>query len=88
MYILQEREFVKTNQEIYKIGTTASVGNRMKQYPKGSKIIAIFPVSINPEQIIINKFKILFKQRQDIGIEYFEGKIDEIIKNMLVNCYC
>lgn len=60
----------------------------MNKYPKCSKIIAVFPVSNNPEQNIINKFKILFKQRQDVGIEYFEGNINEIIKNMLVNCYC
>lgn len=44
-YIIQEREFINSKEEIYKIGKTEQYGlKRVKQYPKGSKIILFIEV--------------------------------------------
>ena len=40
IYLLQEREFIKTKETIYKIGKTKQVNNnRIAQYPKGSVLL-------------------------------------------------
>ena len=40
IYLLQEREFIKTNESIYKIGRTKQEHNkRLNQYPKGSILL-------------------------------------------------
>jgi hypothetical protein len=40
IYLLQEREFIKTNENIYKIGKTKQEhNNRLKGYPKGSVLL-------------------------------------------------
>lgn len=76
IYLLQEREFVKTNEPIFKIGKTKQENNkRFLQYPKGS--ILLSQSSCNDCDALEKKFIKLFKQkyihRKDIGNEYFEG---------------
>ena len=83
-YIIQEREFIKTGEEIYKIGKTKQEGTkRINQYPKGSEIILLMKVENCDE--FENKVKILFNkkynQRKDIGIEYYKGNKDEMVKD-------
>ena len=40
IYLLQEREFITTNQNVYKLGKTKQDNlQRFKQYPKGSKLL-------------------------------------------------
>jgi hypothetical protein len=40
IYLLQEREFITTKQNIYKLGKTKQENlQRFKQYPKGSKLL-------------------------------------------------
>ena len=40
IYLLQEREFIKTNENIYKIGMTTKLNfERFNQYPKGSVLL-------------------------------------------------
>lgn len=82
IYMLIEREFIKTEENIYKIGKTKkTIKHRLKQYPKNSKLI----ISKNvkncdvAEKILILEFKKQFAQRKDIGREYFEGDIDDMI---------
>lgn len=83
IYILIEREFIALNKDIYKIGyTTKGIINRLNGYPKGSFLYATYTVAENYENEIINVFKNKFKQRTDIGNEYFEGNIDEMIKTI------
>ena len=77
IYLIKEREFIKTNERIYKLGHTRKsyVNNRLIKYPKNSKLILVFTTD-NPRQIetkIKNIFKIIFIHRTDIGLEYFEG---------------
>lgn len=73
IYLLQEKEFIKSN--IYKIEIT--------QYPENS--IIIFQIdcnNISEEQIInqiIKQFIENFIHRKDIGDEYFEGDYKKMI---------
>jgi hypothetical protein len=76
IYLLQEREFIKTKESIYKIGRTKKENHkRFNQYPKGS--ILLFQMICNNcvkvETDLIEQFKKKFKHRKDIGNEYFEG---------------
>lgn len=82
IYLLQEREFMKTNENVYKIGMTKKANHeRFNQYPKGS--ILLFQMICNDcknmEKIIIIKFKQHFKLRKDIGNEYFEGDYKNMV---------
>jgi len=65
--------------------------NELKQYSKGSELIIQLQCEncdiIEKNLIII--FKESFRQRTDIGTEYFEGdkdKMQEIIYNHIINC--
>lgn len=82
IYLLQEREFIKTNDNVYKVGMTKKENHeRFNQYPKGS--ILLFQMICNDcknmEKIIIIKFKQHFKLRKDIGNEYFEGDYKNMV---------
>jgi hypothetical protein len=76
IYLLQEREFIKTNENIFKIGrSTQEHTKRFQQYPKGSRLILQIEC-INcktTEKSILGIFRCKYKQRKDIGNEYFEG---------------
>jgi hypothetical protein len=83
VYLLQEREFIKTSESIYKIGkTTQTIEKRMNGYPKGSHLKTLRSVKDSDiiESILKYQFKINFIQRKDIGAEYFEGDIDEMLE--------
>lgn len=87
IYIIREREFIKSNEKVYKLGfTTQPILNRFKSYPKESEICVCVPVVGNPELIIINQFKLKFIHRSDIGNEYFEGTLMNMfneLKNLI-----
>ena len=38
VYLIHPREFIKTNENVYKLGRSIHLDNRVKQYPNGSKI--------------------------------------------------
>lgn len=85
VYLLQEREFIRTNENIYKVGRTEQENtNRFYQYPKGSKLL--YQSSCEDcrkcESLILQKFRESFVQRKDIGNEYFEGNFREMKKIM------
>ena len=66
IYLLQEREFIKTNEPIYKIGMSQCANlQRFSQYPKGSKLLyqTICNDCKSTEQTIINNFKKQFVHR-------------------------
>ncbi len=94
IYLLQEREFIKTNENIYKVGRTKKENyKRFNQYPKGSVLLfqMICNNCENIERDIIEKFKKKFNQRKDIGNEYFEGDYKtmiDIIYNIIKNEIC
>jgi hypothetical protein len=81
VYLIKEREFIKTNESILKLGRTkVGIMNRGKGYPKGSQIIAVLPVNddIMCENALKMEFNKKFKQRHDIGTEYFEGIVSQM----------
>lgn len=88
IYLLQEREFVKTNEHIFKIGKTKQENNkRFLQYPKRS--ILLLQSSCNDCDILEKKIIKLFKQKyihkKDIGNEYFEGNYKLMKKDIHKN---
>jgi hypothetical protein len=79
IYLLKEREFIHTCQDIYKIGMTKKPNHqRFNQYPKGS--ILLFQMICSDcnyfEKKLIALFKEKFVLRKDIGNEYFEGNYE------------
>ena len=85
IYLLQEREFVKNGQPIYKIGKTKQPNQkRFSQYPKGS-VLLFQRICHNCHQVegqLIQRFKEVFKQHTDIGSEYFEGDSFAMMEHM------
>ena len=60
VYLLQEREFIKTKENIYKVGMTKKENHkRFNQYPKGS--ILLFQLICNDckniEKLVIKNLK-------------------------------
>jgi hypothetical protein len=82
-YIIQLREFIKTKENIYKIGMSnrLELEERMKEYPKFShKYLELKVNSPKSFETIIKKFfDFKFKKRIEYGTEYFEGDIDKMI---------
>ena len=85
IYLLKEREFVNTKENVYKVGKTKQVNHkRLNQYPKGS-ILLLQIVCGNcdtNEQTICKLFQKKYKQRKDIGSEYFEGNYHLMINDI------
>jgi hypothetical protein len=93
IYLIKEREFKKSNEDIYKLGRSFNLNMRIKDYPKRSSLFLIIFCkdceNIEKQLIILltNKFKI----RSDYGAEYFEGDIDKMIneiQNFMKHKYC
>jgi hypothetical protein len=82
VYIVQTRQFIDQNLPVYKIGRTDQQNfTRFRQYPRGTKIIALSDCSNSGviEAIILNAFRNKYKPRLDHGSEYFEGNINEML---------
>jgi len=89
VYLLHEREFIKTSENIYKIGKTTEIGlKRFQNYPKDSQLILhIKCINCNIiKNIIKDSFSKIFKCRTDIGIDYFEADIHHIKLEFLKIC--
>ena len=87
IYLLQLRESVKLDENIYKIGRTKQDDPmvRIKAYPKGSKILLIKQCydPINIERMILNIFKNKYIQYTDFGTEYFKGNSDNMADDII-----
>jgi hypothetical protein len=82
IYVIKEREFLKTKENIYKIGKTKQDNfNRFKQYPKNSMLLyyRLTKCCDIIEKRIINKLSEKFEQQKNIGTEYFKGNITNIL---------
>ena len=82
IYLLQEREFIKTKEIVYKVGRTTKPNyQRFNQYPNGSILVfqMICNNCINIEKEIIQIFKDSFNQKKELGNEYFEGDYKKMI---------
>lgn len=83
IYLLQVREFIGTT--IYKIGRTQDIYSRYKSYPKNSILLFYSSCSnsVLVEKKIVNQFIKKYKQRRDIGTEYFEGDYVKMISDII-----
>ena len=77
IYLIQERESIRCNDNIFKIGK--SVQNipmkRLHHYPKGSKlwIMVIFDNASEAEKDLLNIFRGKYQNATNVGSEYFYG---------------
>ena len=84
VYLIHTREFIKSDETIYKLGRSFTLDNRVKQYPNGSKILLMIACekSVVCESKLIEIFKIKFIQKKYYGNEYFEGDYKLMIKEI------
>ena len=85
VYLVHEREFIKTNEKVYKVGKTLKPKQRLSSYPKGSMVLFLSPCidCDNLEKEILILFKDVFTKRDDIGNEYFEGNYMDMVSLIL-----
>ena len=85
IYLIQEREFTKTGEPIYKIGKTKQENlTRFKQYSKGSRMLCqiISKDCDEDERVLLGKFRTSYVPRKDVGSEYFEGDYEKMIQDI------
>ncbi len=86
IYIVHERTFVKTNSNIYKIGKTKNIKNRLNGYSKGSKLLFTIPCidSTIMEKIILKYLKENNKyiQAKEYGNEYFICELNNLMNDI------
>lgn len=81
VYLLQEREFIRLEEDTYKIGkTTQKPNSRLSGYPKGSKVIIFFEVDNchEIEKQLIEEFDENFEHMSEYGREYYSGNLKEM----------
>ena len=85
VYLIHPREFIKTNENVYKLGRSIHLDNRVKQYPNGSYTLLMLNCnnSIVCEKYLINLFKTKFIQKTYYGTEYFEGNKKIMIREII-----
>ena len=74
LYLIKEREFIKTKENVFKIGKTTNIKNRMPAYPKDSRVYVIMHCATDihaVEKKLIEHFDATFTKRTDIGHEYY-----------------
>lgn len=86
IYLLHEREFIKSSENVFKLGKTKNFKSRMGGYPKGSELIHV-QLCKNIDEVekeLLELFKDQFVHRKDVGLEYFEGNEYEMV-NKIIN---
>lgn len=75
IYLLREREFARLNEDVYKIGRSKNIKNRMNNYPKGSSIELMMGCqdSVAVEKSLLDIFRKKFIPKTEYGAEYFYG---------------
>lgn len=79
MYVIMEREFIKTGEPVYKIGMTNQYDprKRLQNYPHDSRVLLLVekPDARRSENIVKDLLRAHREivHRTDIGVEYFEG---------------
>ena len=84
VYLVHTRELIALKEIIYKIGRSHDLDNRVRHYPKKSKIMFMMNCenSVLCESELIKIFKNKFIQKLDYGTEYFEGDKELMIKEI------
>lgn len=85
IYLHQEREFLYAKKPIYKIGKTKQLPNkRMNAYPKGSLLLLTVIVTNCDiaEKELLSVFREKYNNLKEIGAEYFEGNVYDMINTI------
>ena len=86
IYIIHERTFVELNDNIYKIGKTKNIKNRLNGYTKGSKLL--FSIACKDctesENKILNFLKNNEKyiHAKEYGNEYFQCNLQDLMSDI------
>jgi hypothetical protein len=81
IYLMQKREFIKTKENIYKIGKTKQENlKRITNYENGSILICQFKCNDcdKLEKKLITLFREKYELQKEIGNEYFKGNCDDM----------
>ena len=87
--MLQEREFIRLNESVYKLGKSKQENTkRIQSYPKGSLLILMlqFDNCDKAESDLLKILKRKFTQKLEYGSEYFEGNV-ALIKHEIITYY-
>ena len=85
IYLIQTRESIRCDDNIYKIGrTTQDNFKRICSYPNGSQMIYHIVTSDvkEVEKKILELFKNKYRKSSDFGREYFEGSYQDMIDDI------
>ena len=85
IYLFHTRASLNANENVYKIGQTKKIIQRLNQYDKLT--LPLFTLYVNDhiefEKIIKKKFNEKYIKRTDYGNEYFEGDICLMINDII-----
>jgi hypothetical protein len=81
IYMLMTREFINSGESVVKVGRTGDIHDRIKGYPKGSAILfcCFAHDTVRTEALLLAHMAVGFKKRGDLGREYFEGKLNDMV---------
>jgi len=85
LYLIHIRECVMKNSNIYKIGRSNNLANRIYQYPNSSIVYLLIecPDSKKHESELINLFTSKYKLKKFYGNEYFEGELESMKQDII-----
>jgi hypothetical protein len=93
IYLIRTREFQSQQLDIYKIGKTSNnISERLGNYGKGGEVLYTMCVRLDNldiiEQELIDLLRSKFISKDDIGKEYIQGNIKDIIYEIHNKCFC
>ena len=86
VYLIYEREFIRSGENVYKIGRTEQPHLiRINAYPKSSELLGFWACENSKllETEILDLFCSKYKQRKEYGREYFEGNPDNMHNDII-----
>jgi hypothetical protein len=86
IYLIREREYIRCNLPIYKIGKTKQEPHkRFQGYPKDTEGLILIQVQNcdKSEKLLLKRFKEKYRHVHAAGAEYFEGDINNMIQSII-----
>lgn len=86
IYLVREREFIRMHEHIYKLGKTTQIASEQLTYHNKNIEVLLFVKVLDCHQLeptLMKLFEYNFKQKNDIGSEYFEGNPNDMIKAII-----
>jgi len=82
IFIVWPTDYQKNNECVYKIGSTKDIKLNMETFPKKSVLILNIHVKNMTciHKHVSKQFKEDFKERLDVGKDFFEGNVGDMMK--------